>query len=219
MNKAASLRVALAALICGGAFAHIAFGEEAPLDQKAAFNAFILLPSYQNFIQGVVSDGENAILKAQCSTLKVLRSDQYDIVDPPVFERRPDGNRLLSGAWVSVAVVDRCGQTATRRVLIKFVPGEKRFVETMLLPGDFHGNLKLEIDADRIVIPGLMADANCADRKQVFILDIRSLGPPDKGSWSEIWTAQACGNVVRQRVNYTPSENKILIEALRYSAP
>jgi hypothetical protein len=183
-------------------FAARAVGQTAPLDQKEAFVHFLLSPSAQKFIERSIADAENQALKTQCSTLKVLEANKFDIIDQPVFEQRETGLRLKSGSWVSVAKVDRCGVTTTRRLYIKYLPDQNRFEVSPLLPGDFRGNLKLEADARRIVVPGLMAAGHCADRAEFYLLDVKALGAAMPQGWSETWSARACGKSVSATVSY-----------------
>src|SRR5216683_972851 len=120
-----------------------AYGQSPALDQKAAFDSLIVSPAYQKFIERNVNEVEALPLKAQCATLNVVQANLYDIINQPVFERAGNGANIKSGAWVSVVKVDRCGQSTTRRLLVRYVPDQKRFEAQGLLPGAFGGNLKL----------------------------------------------------------------------------
>jgi len=91
----------------------------------------------------------------------------------------------------------------TRRALLTAVPGKNEFLVTTLLPGDFRGNLGLETDAERVVIPSLMNAAACKDPKQFTMLDIKAVGAASAQGWSETWFAQACGKPVSTKVTYT----------------
>ncbi|WP_188581960.1 hypothetical protein [Azorhizobium oxalatiphilum] len=198
-------RLVFAAAGVGAAFWGMAAHAQAVppgFDQQAAFNRLLLSPTMQTFIATNVNALENPVLKAECPSLKVLEANRYDIVQRPVFEQNGQSVGLKSGVWVSMVKVERCGQPTMRRLLIKYEPDQKRFQAIPLLPGDFRGNLQLEVDARRIVIPGVMALAKCSDGKQVFALDVRSGGPSTAEGWSESWRLQTCGRKATVTVLY-----------------
>lgn len=192
------------------------FVEAQPADQTKIFEQFLLQPTIQNQLRAMVIDKEPDPLRAECSDLKVLDAGEINIVDPPRFEVR-GGLQLVKAAWVHTFSVDRCGQKTRRRLFIKYDPSSNKLVPTGLLPGDFHGDLRLEVDAANIAIPSIMSSAHCSDRKTLFMLDVQLLGPRVNGAWSEIWKAQACGNVVYERLDYTPSAPGTNITAQPYT--
>jgi hypothetical protein len=198
LRAAAAFIVALSILGLGSVY-----GQSPALDQKGAFDALIVSSAYQKFIERNVNEAEAPPLKAQCAILNVVQASLYDIVNQPVFERAGNGANIKSGTWVSVVKVDRCGQSATRRLLVRYVSDQKRFEVQGLLPGDFSGNLKLEIDAFKIVTPGLMAVGRCQDRAQFWVLDVRLLRPKTANGWAETWIAQACQKFVAATVTYS----------------
>jgi hypothetical protein len=199
LRAAAAVVVAFSALGFGSTY-----GQSPALDQKAAFDSLIVSPAYQKFIERNVNEAEVPPLKAQCPILNVVQANLYDIVNQPVFERAGNGANIKSGTWVSVVKVDRCGLSTTRRLLVRYVPDQKRFEVQGLLPGDFGGNLKLEIDAFKIVTPGLMTAGECQDRTQFWVVDVKPLHPKTAGGWAETWIAQACQKFVAATVTYSP---------------
>ncbi len=123
-------------------------------------------------------------------------------IEQPLFIKAGGNFSIEKGAWIALATLDRCGTKVTRRVLLKAVSGKNSLAPTFLLPGEFRGNLQLEVDAVKIVTPALAAAAKCQDLKQLKIVDIKSLTPPVKDGWSETWTADACGKIVDCAVSY-----------------
>jgi hypothetical protein len=166
----------------------------------------------------MVNDKEPAPLKAECATLNIVEAKEYQIVQQPTFALQ-GGLQFKSGAWVSVFIVDRCGQKARRRLLIRYIPEQNRLEPIELLPGDFFGNLRLEVDAIKIVLPGIMANGMCSDQAQAYILDVHSLGPPMNGRWSEVWKAQVCGNIVNHRVDYVQDNSGTTITGGPFTPP
>jgi hypothetical protein len=203
-----------AAILVACLFATASYGQ-AP-DQMALLNDFILSPGYQDFLAHTVNDVENIALKAKCGHLLVLEAEKYQIIDQPLFKHFADGDRLISGRWVSVVIVDRCGEKATRRLLVRYVPEQDRFEAQALLPGEFRGNFILELNAFRTVTIEMLADTRCNDRGRLYMLDVKSLGPATDGKWSEIWTAEACGKIVRQLVRYSTLRDGIDVHSQSY---
>jgi hypothetical protein len=68
-------------------------------------------------------------------------------------------------------------------------------------------------------VPGLLANTHCNDPKTLLVWDVKSLGPRTNGNWSEIWKAQACGNVVYYRVEYLQGGGTTNITARLYTPP
>jgi hypothetical protein len=97
--------------------------------------------------------------------------------------------------------------------LPKAPPGKNILEPNYLLPGEFRGNLKLETDARRIVLPGLGAFAKCSDITKVTVVDVKQLTPPSAKGWSETWTAAACGKTVEATVAYVVIEGGMNIVA------
>jgi hypothetical protein len=111
--------------------------------------------------------------------------------------------RIDTGNWVAVAVLDRCGSQVTRRALLKAIPGANQLQPVFLLPGDFRGNLKLEVDAIRIVTPALLAFAKCQEVSKFQVINVTAITPASASGWSETWTAIACDTKIDAEVTYT----------------
>jgi len=184
------------------AWMSVAFAQSSEPDQKALFVSFINSAGYKSYLERIFNLGEPTTLKAECPSLGILEWNKIMMVEQPTFVRSGANYQITSGAWVGMAVMERCGSRVTRRALLKAVPGSNVLQPTFLLPGDFRGNLKLEADAMRIVLPGLMGAAKCTAKSE--FLNVRSHGPSTPQGWSETWTAAACGRRVDAEVTYSP---------------
>jgi len=189
-------------------------------DQKTVFAAYVNSPSYRSMLEEIINAGEAPTSKAQCPQMKIVEWDRTSIVEQPTFVRAANNNyEIDTGAWVGLAILERCGSRVTRRVLLRAEPGLNRFNPTLLLPGDFRGNLKLEMDAKLIVLPMLSGNANCGDFASLRVLDIKAHGPPSAGSWSETWSAIACGSRIEADVVYTPIAGGMNVTARNFRIP
>ena len=180
---------------------------------KDMFDGYVTSEPYRRYLETVFNRGEPQPPKAQCKTMKVVTSDRYLVLDPPKFTQVGGSYQIDSGTWVAVAALDRCGKRVTRRAVLKAVPGTNGLDVTLLLPGDFRGNLKVEADAQQIVVPSLMASAKCQDATTFSVLDIKLLGAATAQGWSETWTAQACGTPVSAKVVYSKTSTGVNIVA------
>jgi hypothetical protein len=201
----------LAVLLAAPALA----GEDAP-NQEQIFSAYIASPGYGDYLETIFNKGEPATMMAECAHLKVIEFNKLIVLTPPVFKTIEGRYTVESGEWVAQALLDRCGAKVTRRALLTVRPttsGTTVIDPIMLLPGEFPGNLQLEADARRIVIPGLLGTAQCEDFDSVRVLDVKALTPAAAEGWSETWVAQACGKRVEAEVTYTADATGMNISA------
>ena len=189
-----------------------AHAQQAP-DQKAMFGSYVNSDVYKAFLERVFNLGEPAAMKAGCPALKVIESSRTIILEQPTFVRAGANYNIDTGVWVGTELMDRCGAKVMRRALLKAIPGANNLQPTLLLPGDFPGNLKLEADAKRIVIPGLMGLAKCSDMSKFQMHDIRALTPAAAAGWSETWLAEACGAKVEAEVTYAATGDGMNVTA------
>jgi hypothetical protein len=174
--------------------------------------AYFLNESYRTYVDMSFNDLEPEPLKAGCLRLKILEHTRHAIVRPLQFTKTSTGYSITGGVWIAVPEIERCGRIVKRRVLMA-IDSPNHIDPAPLLPGDFRGNLKLEVDARRIVLPGILGKATCQDRKSLHVLDIVNTGSDGNGNWTETWTAQACGKTVTPSVRYTKDATGTLIEA------
>jgi hypothetical protein len=167
------------------------------------FPSYLGSPGYEHYLESVFNKMEPPPLKAQCPMLKLAGDNDASIVVPPTFGTSNGLKYIESGEWIARVHFDACGKKVTRRALLKAVGGPNHVVvPTSLLPGDFRGDLRLEADARRIVLPEIMGEAHCKDWSTLYVLDTVSSDPPNSEKWSEVWTAQACGTPVKTDVMY-----------------
>jgi hypothetical protein len=194
-----------------------ALAQPAEPDQKTLFAAYVNSPVYRGYLEKAFNLGEPALLKAECPAMKVVESNQTIVVEQPTFVRVGTNFEVNTGSWVAKAVLDRCGAQVTRRALIKAIPGMNQLQPTLLLPGDFRGNLKLEADAIRIVTPGLMAFAKCKDLSKLQVLNVTAITPASPSGWSETWTAVACDTKIDAEVTYSATGDGMNISAGKWT--
>jgi hypothetical protein len=172
-------------------------------DQAALLNQFVMSPQAQSAIASAIPNLEPEPLKAQCSALRVLDASRY-LPAQAVFAKQGANWALQSGGVVVVAVVDRCGKRVQRRiVLIRKHPNEPVKLER-LTPGDFGGNIKLELDTLRIVMPFATIKAGCPTGTPAYPIDTRNISPISHDGGEVVWTFWACGKPVEADVHYTP---------------
>jgi hypothetical protein len=183
-------------------------------DPKAVFLQYLGSPSYKHLLERVLNAGKPPALKQECPSLQLLEWNKAQIIQQPTFVAAAGGGlNVDSGASVAVVAANRCGSRVIRRALLKAVPGQNFVQPTFLMPGDFRGNLKLELDARRIVFPGLAAFGQCSDATKVQVLDVRPLTPASPQGWSETWTAKACDRSVDATVTYSATADGMDIRA------
>ena len=181
-----------------------AFAQPAEIDHAKMLLAYVNSPGYKSYLERVFNLGEPPLLKAKCATpLKLLESNRLMVVEPPKFMLSNGIYVVNSGSWVGIAVMDRCGSRVVRRALLRAQPNANLLHPTFLLPGDFRGDLRLEVDARRIVLSGVVMVSNCSDNTRIQVEDIKFHGPPTSQGWSETWTIEACGRTVDADVKYT----------------
>ncbi len=171
------------------------------------FQSFLASPAYANFIEQALAGTEPAPFKAECTRLTVVDQPRFAIVRPAAFSVTNGQGAIVDGVWVAFLPVDRCGTKAIRRLLV-VVAGPNNLTPSRLLPGDFRGDLRLEADVQRTVLPVLMEVAECQDEKNVFVGDIKTLSATPT-AWSEQWFASACGKPASMLVHYTRNGNSI----------
>lgn len=190
-----------------------ALAQQPEPDQKALFASYINSPVYKAYLEQIFNLGEPAILKAECPALKVVVQNQIQVLDQPTFVRAGTNFNIDTGSWIAVAVLDRCGSQVRRRALVKGIPGANQLKPVFLLPGDFHGNLKLESDAFLIVTPAMMAFAKCQDKSKFKVINVTAITPASPAGWSETWSAAACDKKVDAEVTYRATGNGMNISA------
>jgi hypothetical protein len=190
-----------------------ALAQQPEPDQKALFAAFLNSPVYHAYLEQIFNAGEPAILKAECPAMKVVGQNRTVTLEQPKFVRAAGKFQIDTGSWMALATLDRCGSQVTRRALLKADPAANQLQHTLLLPGDFRGNLQLEADAVRIVTPVLMAFAKCQDQSKVQVINVAAITPASASGWSETWTAMACDKKIGAEVTYTAMGDGMKISA------
>lgn len=174
------------------------------------FISFLSSPGYLAFIEQSLAGTDPAPLKAECPRMTVTGQPKYAVVRPAAFTVTNGQGAITDGVWVALVPVDRCGTLTVRRLLIA-VTGPNNLSPSRLLPGEFRGDLRLEADVQRTVLPLFVELAQCPDEKAVFISDVKAISETPQ-AWSEHWSANACGKQVAILVHYARSGNAINFE-------
>jgi hypothetical protein len=191
----------LLAIVVMVAFAPRLQAQPAQPDPQALFAGYVASEQYRQFLETIFNRGEPQPPKDKCAAMKIVIWNKYLVLEPPTFVRTGASYQIETGAWVAGAELNRCGKSVTRRAILKAAPGG--IDATLLLPGDFRGNLQLEAEADRTVTPKVMTAAKCKDPTTFAVLDIKPSSAVTPQGWSEAWTAQACGKIVTAKVTYS----------------
>jgi hypothetical protein len=178
-------------------------------DPKALFAGYVASEPYRQFLETIFNRGEPQPPKDRCTTMKVVAWDKFLVLEPPTFVRVGGSYKIETGTWVAGAELNRCGKRVTRRAILKASSGKDGLDATLLLPGDFRGNLQLEAEADRTVTPKLMNAAKCKDATMFAVLDVKPSSTVTPQGWSEAWTAQACGKIVTAKITYSKTSTGV----------
>jgi hypothetical protein len=182
------------------------------------FADYVKSPHHRAFLLKAYNDLEPPPLKAACAKLEIVALDPPLVLQAAGFAQI--GNEYIPsvGRWVQRATLNRCGAKILRRLYLQADPRDGTLHALPMLPGEFPGNVQLENDATRIVLPAMMGAAKCADFKKVFVLDTRLTSPPKPQGWSETWTVQACSRSVTADVSYVADETGMNITARNLKA-
>ncbi len=172
--------------------------------QADLIKGFVRSPQVRTAVLNTLSRDEPAALRMHCGVPTVQDVSGASIEQNPVFVREGAGMTFQSGALVVRLATTRCGMPAIRRVLLLRAPGSENVMTRTLAPGDFPGNLKLEMDTLRIVQPGVIAKARCSADAQAQVLDTRAVRPMTAQGGVERWVFWACGSAYIADVTYTP---------------
>jgi hypothetical protein len=202
--------IAAAAFVAAMGAAQAAY---VPKSDAQIFADYVKSPHHQAFLLKSFNDLEPPPLKAKCAKLAIAALDPPLVLQPAEFAQI--GNEYIPsvGRWVQRATLNRCGGKAIRRLYLQADPRDGSLHAQAMLPGEFPGNIQLENDATRIVLPGMMGVAKCSDFKTLFVLDTKLTSPPKPEGWSETWTAQACGRTVTADVIYAADPTGMNITA------
>jgi hypothetical protein len=190
----------------------------APKSDAEIFTTYVKSAHHRAFLLKAFNDLEPPPLKSTCAKLEI------DALDPPLVLQAAEfaqiGNEYIPsvGRWVQRATLTRCGTKAIRRLFLQADPRDGTLHALPMLPGEFPGNIQLENDATRIVLPGMMGVAKCTDFKKLFVLDTKLTSPPKPEGWSETWTVLACGRTVTADVSYLADDTGMNITARNLKA-
>jgi hypothetical protein len=185
--KALRLIVA-ASMLCLWAEASRAAEKQAVIPLE--FLQFIESPEFFALISERIVALEPAPLRDVCPTITPLRRQGWSPVDYPEWSYQK--NAVVYGTWIERVLVDRCGGEALRRVLVTAKP-DGELIVSLLVPGGFLGNYRLEFEARKLVAQDAMARNDCSDMKRFFVTDTRVVQTPSRGRWAERWSVIACG--------------------------
>ena len=202
--------VAAAVLAVGAQAAYV------PKTDAQIFAGFVKSPRHQAFLLGSFNKFEPPPLKAKCAKLDAPAYDPPLVLAPATFAQI--GNEFIpsTGRWVQRATLNACGTKVMRRLYLEADPRDGSLHALPMLPGQFAGNVNLENDSTRIVLPGMMGLAQCKDFKKLYVLDTKLTAKPSPRGWSETWTAQACGRIVTADVDYTADATGMNISAKNF---
>jgi hypothetical protein len=194
------------ALLVAAAHPAAAQAQAQPTNEQL-FLSFLQSPAYQNFLDQALAQTDPAVFKAECARMTMRENARWAAVRPASFTVVQGQGAIVDGVWIAWIPVDRCGTPTIRRLLI-VVSGPNNLVPTRMLPGEFGGDLRLEADVQRTVLPLFQEMAECRDEKQVFVADIK-ITRQSATAWQEHWLGNACGKPTAILVNYIRRGNSI----------
>ena len=153
---------------------------------------------------------EEARLKTGCASAKLVDLRSLALA-PAVFEAGQF--HPVSGRWIEMVKVDRCGAAVTENLLLTARRGKQPEVFT-LLPGTSQAGPQLQEDAysHATNVASQSVPKGCKDAGVVIDSAFDKRVEPDRrdangamigGKWTEIWTARLCGKNVRVRMTFS----------------
>ncbi|HEY4941295.1 MAG TPA: hypothetical protein VII56_07690 [Rhizomicrobium sp.] len=219
--RASGYHAAFALLKGLGLLAALAAAAQAayvPRTDAQLFADYVKAPAYTKYLSDAINGTEPPPLKAKCARLDIAALDPPLVLVKAEFAQIGNNYPISVGRWVARVTLNRCGTKVVRRMFIEADPQTGTIHSQALLPGEFAGNLQLEHDAPRIVLPPAMGAAKCNDWKSLWVLDTKLTRPSVAAGWSETWTMQACGRTVTADVIYTADSTGMNITAKNVKA-
>lgn len=181
---------------------------QAPVDPAKlpiAFLNWLETPAYFEFLTRKAIELEPAPLALRCTNFTVLRRQGWAPVELPVWS--PDKGQPVSGSWIERLVVDRCGETTLRRLLVSGSRTQDEPFLSALAPGGTLANLRLERATLPLLTERARREFSCSDSRKLIVIETKVTQLPDQGSWSERWTAIACDQPLIQDIRFTPGRD------------
>jgi hypothetical protein len=188
---------AIAVLVLCAMLAGEAAAQDSPLKR---LEAYIDTADYRGYVTARLHEYEAAPLRAECPTLRLIKRAEMWVIEDPKFA----ANAIVptSGTWSDRLVVDRCGTTVYRNLLL--VAKQQQPQASALLPGRTFTPPRLQRDALRPAAAQARIKSGCQD--DMHVSDTVIDGRVKPGSpWKEDWTFIGCGKTVVVGLTFTPS--------------
>jgi hypothetical protein len=125
-----------------------------------------------------------------------------------------EAQRFTAGAWKETVRATACGKSRVHNVHT-FVRPDGNLQRSPMLPGSTLADIRLQVDAARMVYATVGTHARDCPPTRYFIEDTRFLrrdttpipnakAGPNARAWDEEWTASACGRPLQLIVRFTP---------------
>jgi hypothetical protein len=187
--------LALVALFAGDAAA-----QGSGIDALKRLEAYIDTAEYRAYVTARLHEYEAAPLRAECPTLRLIKRADMWVIDEPKFAA--GAIVPTTGAWSDRLIVDRCGTTVYRNLLL--VARQQQPQASALLPGRTFTPPKVQRDALKPAAAQARIKTGCQD--DMHVSDTVIEGRVKPGSpWKEDWTFVGCGKTVVVGLTFTPS--------------
>lgn len=176
---------------------------QAPVDDETVRKFRSLLGSwtYSTLIAKRALDND-AALPPPCGRRRVLARRLVALPVKPEFIA--SRQVPVAGAWVERVAIQRCGSVVQHNI---FVTASR--VRGLVARAGFPGTTRAALDLQAAVGKRALKRVLDAHRgcRRVDIVDTKVIGRPrnPRAPWSEVWTVWACGRLVRQTWDFTPS--------------
>jgi len=203
----------LKGLVSVAIFAVAAQAAYVPKSDAQIFADYVKSEHHRAFLLQSFNKFEVPPLKAKCAKLDTPVFDPPMVLVPATFAQIGNDFIPSTGRWVQRATLNACGTKVMRRLYLEADPRDGSLHAAPMLPGEFAGNVNLENDSTRIILPGMMGVAQCKDYKKLYVLDTKLTSKPRAQGWSETWTVQACGRTMTVDGVYTADATGMNINA------
>ncbi|MCK6450884.1 MAG: hypothetical protein L6R19_08520 [Alphaproteobacteria bacterium] len=195
-------RFASLALVLAGLFSPPVAAQDARAGALERLEAYLDTAEYLSYVAARLNEYEAPGLRAQCPALRLVRRAQMWVV----AEARFTGREIApaSGEWIDRLMVDRCGATVYRNLLV--VAREQKLQASALLPGRTYTPPRLQRDALRPAAAQARIKTGCQDAMPVADTAVDGKVVPG-APWKEDWTFVGCGKSVVVTLSFTPASD------------
>jgi len=199
IGRIVAICLALVAVAAGPALA-----QDPRFGALKRLEAYIDTADYRAYVSARLNEYEAPLLRAECPGLRLIKRAQMWVIEEPSFAA--SAVVPASGQWSERLLVDRCGRTVYRNLLI--AARDEKLRASALLPGQTSTPPRLQRDALRPAAAQARIKTGCQGTMPVA--DTAVAGKLVPGApWKEDWTFVGCGKSVVVGLTFTPTSDGV----------